>query len=66
MAAPPRPESVALLDKLVAALTAMDLLTDPAKVAAARTSFEKTKGSQVYQSRIPATSGPPLKYRDTM
>jgi aminobenzoyl-glutamate utilization protein B len=48
------------------ALTAMDLLTDPAKVAAARTSFEKTKGSQVYKSRIPATSGPPLKYRDTM
>jgi aminobenzoyl-glutamate utilization protein B len=48
------------------ALSAMDLLTDPAKVAAARTSFEKTKGSQVYKSRIPATSGPPLKYRDTM
>ncbi len=48
------------------ALTAMDLMTDPAKVSAARTSFEKTKGSQVYKSRIPASSGPPLKYRDTM
>jgi aminobenzoyl-glutamate utilization protein B len=48
------------------ALSAMDLLNDPAKVASARTSFEKTKGSQVYKSRIPATSGPPLKYRDTM
>ena len=47
------------------ALTAMDLLTDPAKVAAARASFEKVKGDQVYRSRIPADAGPPLGYRDT-
>ena len=47
------------------ALTAMDLLTDPAKVAAARASFEKTKGTAVYRSRVPETAGPPLGYRDT-
>jgi len=47
------------------ALTAMDLMTDPAKVAAARTSFEKAKGSQVYRSRVPADAGPPLGYRDS-
>lgn len=47
------------------ALTAMDLLTDPAKVAAARASFEKAKGSQVYRSRVPENALPPLGYRDT-
>jgi aminobenzoyl-glutamate utilization protein B len=47
------------------ALTAMDLLTDLAKVAAARASFEKAKGSQVYRSRVPADAPPPLGYRDT-
>ena len=47
------------------ALTAMDLLTDPAKVAAARASFEKTKGSRAYKSRIPEKAAPPLGYRDT-
>jgi len=47
------------------ALTAMDLLTDPAKVIAARASFEKTKGSRVYKSRIPENAAPPLGYRDT-
>ena len=47
------------------ALTAMDLLTDPAKVAAARASFEKTKGTRVYKSRVPENAAPPLNYRDT-
>ncbi len=47
------------------ALTAMDLLTDPSKVAAARASFEKARGSQVYRSRVPADAPPPLGYRDT-
>ena len=47
------------------ALTAMDLLTDPARVAAARASFEKTKAGRPYGSRIPAGAKPPLGYRDT-
>ena len=47
------------------ALTAMDLLTDPAKVAAARASFEKTKGTREYKSRVPEGAGPPLNYRET-
>ena len=47
------------------ALSAMDLLTDPARVAAARASFEKARGDRQYRSRIPATSAPPLGYRDT-
>lgn len=47
------------------ALTAMDLVIDPAKVAAARASFEKAKGSQVYRSRVPADAPPPLGYRDS-
>jgi aminobenzoyl-glutamate utilization protein B len=47
------------------ALTAMDLLTDPARVAAARASFEKARGTQQYRSRVPASAGPPLGYRDT-
>ncbi len=47
------------------ALSAMDLMTDPAQVAAARASFEKTKGTRQYRSRIPADTPPPLNYRDT-
>jgi aminobenzoyl-glutamate utilization protein B len=47
------------------ALTAMDLLTDPAQVSAARASFEKTKAGRPYKSRIPAGAKPPLRYRDT-
>ena len=43
----------------------MDLLTDPAKVAAARASFEKTKGARVYRSRVPENAPPPLGYRET-
>jgi aminobenzoyl-glutamate utilization protein B len=47
------------------ALTAMDLLTDPTKVAAARASFEQVKAGRPYKSRIPADAKPPLGYRDT-
>jgi aminobenzoyl-glutamate utilization protein B len=47
------------------ALTAMDLLIDPAQVNAARASFEKTKAGRPYKSRIPAGAKPPLGYRDT-
>jgi aminobenzoyl-glutamate utilization protein B len=46
------------------ALTAMDLLTDPTQVSAARASFEKTKAGRPYKSRIPAGAKPPLGYRD--
>jgi hypothetical protein len=59
-----RPQGMMVAAKTLA-LTAMDLLTDPAKVAAARASFEKTKGTAVYRSRVPETAGPPLGYRDT-
>jgi aminobenzoyl-glutamate utilization protein B len=47
------------------ALTSLDLLTDPAKVAAARASFETVKAGRPYKSRIPAGAKPPLGYRDT-
>jgi aminobenzoyl-glutamate utilization protein B len=46
------------------ALTALDLLTDPAKVTAARASFDKVKAGRPYKSRIPADAKPPLGYRD--
>ena len=46
------------------ALTGLDLLTDPSRVAAARASFEKTKGARVYRSRIPESQPPPLRYRE--
>ncbi len=47
------------------ALTGLDLLTDPSRVAAARASFETTKGARVYRSRIPDDATPPLSYRDS-
>lgn len=46
------------------ALTAVDLLTDPKQVEAARASFEKRKAGRQYRSRIPAGAKPPLNYRD--
>lgn len=45
------------------ALTALDLLTTPSHVAAARDSFERALGGRKYQSRIPAGAAPPLDYR---
>ena len=47
------------------ALSAMDLFTDPAKIRAARASFEKRRTGVEYRSRVPADHKPPLKYRDT-
>lgn len=46
------------------ALSAMDLFSDPASVAAAKASFEKRRAGQTYQSRVPAGHAPPLNYRD--
>ena len=46
------------------ALTAVDLLTDPAEVQAARASFDKRRAGHEYRSRIPPEHKPPLNYRD--
>jgi aminobenzoyl-glutamate utilization protein B len=46
------------------ALTAVDLLTDPKQVEAARASFNKRRAGHQYRSRIPANQKPPLNYRD--
>lgn len=45
------------------ALTAVDLLTDPQQVAAARASFDKRRAGDEYRSRLPADQKPPLNYR---
>jgi len=47
------------------ALTAMDLFTDPAQVAAAKASFEKRRAGFEYRSRLPVDQAPPLQYRDS-
>jgi len=46
------------------ALTAIDLFLDPATLAAARKDFDKRRGTNGYNSRIPAGGKPPLNYRD--
>jgi aminobenzoyl-glutamate utilization protein B len=46
------------------ALSALDLLTTPAEIAAARASFERRRAGQEYRSRLPADQAPPLHYRD--
>jgi aminobenzoyl-glutamate utilization protein B len=46
------------------ALTAVDLLTDPKQVEAARASFNQRRAGYEYRSRVPATQKPPLNYRD--
>ena len=46
------------------ALTAVDLLTDPQQVAAARASFNQRRAGHEYRSRVPADQKPPLNYRD--
>jgi aminobenzoyl-glutamate utilization protein B len=44
------------------ALTAVDLLEDPARVTAAREEFERRRGTFVYKPRI-GDRPPPLDYR---
>lgn len=46
------------------ALSALDLLTDPAQVQAARTSFDQRRAGHEYRSRLPADQKPPLNYRN--
>ncbi len=46
------------------ALTAVDLYTNPANLAAAKASFEQRRQGHEYRSRIPADHLPPLTYRD--
>jgi aminobenzoyl-glutamate utilization protein B len=45
-------------------LSAIELLRDPALVAAARADFNKRRTGNEYRSRIPAAQKPPLNYRD--
>jgi len=46
------------------ALTAVDLFTDPALVAAAKSDFQQQLTGKTYASAIPAGEMPPLDYRD--
>ncbi len=46
------------------ALSAVDLLTDPKQVEAARASFNQRRAGHEYKSRVPASQKPPLNYRD--
>ncbi|MCC6536347.1 MAG: amidohydrolase [Bryobacterales bacterium] len=47
------------------ALTVLDLLHDPQQVKLAREAFEKRRAGVEYRSRVPASQGAPLTYRDT-
>jgi hypothetical protein len=46
------------------ALSALELLTVPAEVAAARSSFDAQQGGHAYRSRVPPEKAPPLDYRE--
>lgn len=46
------------------ALTAADLMLDPAHVRAAKENFAGRKAGHEYRSRLPADQKPPLNYRD--
>ncbi|HEX7899481.1 MAG TPA: amidohydrolase [Planctomycetota bacterium] len=46
------------------ALSGLELLTNPAELAAAKESFEKRRAGRTYRSRLPADQKPPLTYRD--
>ena len=48
----------------VLVLSALDLLTQPELVQAAKTSFSQRKAGKEYKSRLPADQKPPLNYRD--
>ena len=44
-------------------LTALELLTDPEQLKAARADFQARKAGAEYRSRLPADASPPLDYR---
>jgi aminobenzoyl-glutamate utilization protein B len=46
------------------ALSALELITNPAELAAAKESFDKQRAGRSYRSRLPAGQKPPLNYRD--
>ena len=46
------------------ALTALDIVHDPNQVKLAREAFEKRRAGFNYRSRVPASQGAPLTYRD--
>jgi aminobenzoyl-glutamate utilization protein B len=46
------------------ALSALELLTVLAEVAAARSSFDAQQGGHAYRSRVPPEKAPPLDYRE--
>ena len=46
------------------AAAALEHLTVPAELAAAKASFEKRREGRTYRSRLPAAQTPPLNYRD--
>lgn len=46
------------------ALSAVELLTNPDEVRAARAQWDKDRKGREYRSRIPADQKPPLNYRD--
>jgi aminobenzoyl-glutamate utilization protein B len=46
------------------ALSGIDLFNDPKLIEAARADFNKRRQGIEYRSRIPASQGPPLNYRD--
>jgi hypothetical protein len=47
----------------VLTLAALELLTNPNEVRAAREEFERQKGKEEYRSRLPADFRPNLEYR---
>ena len=47
------------------ALTVLDIMHDPNQVKLAREAFEKRRAGFTYRSRVPASQGAPLGYRDT-
>ena len=47
------------------ALTVLDIVHDPNQVKLAREAFEKRRAGFTYRSRVPASQGAPLSYRDT-
>jgi aminobenzoyl-glutamate utilization protein B len=46
------------------ALTAADLFSQPATIAAAKADFQKKMSGKTYATAIPPTKKPPLDYRE--
>jgi aminobenzoyl-glutamate utilization protein B len=46
-------------------LTVLDIVQDPSQVKLAQEAFERRRAGSTYRSRVPASQGAPLTYRDT-